>query len=93
MVESSADMLTIPVRIQILSSADNTTLLHNELDCILLDASSRCEYNAFVDNEGMTQIRIECISTKEESRYALEKLGSKNVSHEMTTTSSVARPL
>jgi len=39
------------------------------------------KYSTYVDNEGITQVTIECISIKEEARYALEKLRSKNVSH------------
>jgi hypothetical protein len=73
--------MNTPVRIKILSTADNTPLLHNELDHILLDATNCREYSTYVDNEGITQVTIECISIKEEARYALEKLRSKNVSH------------
>jgi hypothetical protein len=48
-----------PVRIQILSLGENTSLIHNQLTDILVDASSSCEYVGYVDN-GSTRAKIEC---------------------------------
>jgi len=49
-----------PVRIEILSSAENTPLLVNDLDDLLKDASDYCEFTSFVDDNGETLVKIEC---------------------------------
>ena len=53
-----------PVRIEILSSAENTSVLHNDLDDILVDASSCCEYLGYVDKDGSTRVKIELVKRK-----------------------------
>ena len=58
-----------PVRIEILSSAENTSLLHNDLNDILEDASSCCEYLGYVDIDGSTWVKIECIVSEDEKQY------------------------
>jgi hypothetical protein len=66
-----------PVRIEILSSAENTSLLHNDLNHILLDESSCCEYMGYVDKDGSTRVKIECTVREEEKRYTWDQLRLK----------------
>jgi len=63
-----------PVRIQILSLAENTSLIHNELTDILVDASSSCEYMGYVDTDGSTRVKIECTVGEDEKQYTLDQL-------------------
>ncbi|MGC1927559.1 MAG: hypothetical protein WA667_01180 [Candidatus Nitrosopolaris sp.] len=42
----------LPVRIEILSSAEIVSSLDSDLREILLDASDSCEYTAYVDKDG-----------------------------------------
>jgi hypothetical protein len=49
-----------PVRIEILSSAENTPLLAKDLNDLLKDASDYCEFTSFVDENGETLVKIEC---------------------------------
>jgi len=67
-----------PVRIEILSSAENTSVIHNDLDDILVDASSCCEYLGYVDKDGSTLVKIECIVREEEKQYAWDQLRLKH---------------
>jgi hypothetical protein len=50
----------------IFSSAENVSSLDNDLREILRDSSDSCEYTAYVDKDGITQIKIECIVSEEE---------------------------
>ena len=68
----------LPVRIEILSSAENVSLLENDLNDILVDSSASCEYNAFVDKDGTTKIKIECTVDDEEKQNAWIQLQSKH---------------
>jgi len=63
---------------EILSSAENTSLLHNDLNDILLDASSCCEYFGYVDKDGSTRVKIECIVSEEEKQYTWRQLRLKH---------------
>ena len=67
-----------PVRIEILSSAENTSLLHNDLNDILVDASSCCEYLGYVDIDGSTRVKIECIVSEDEKQYTWDQLRLKH---------------
>ena len=49
-----------PVRVEILSSAENTPLLAKDLDDLLKDTSDYCEFTSFVDDHGQTLVKIEC---------------------------------
>ena len=49
-----------PVRIEILSSAENIPLLDKDLHEILIDASNSCEFR-YVDKDGETRVKIECM--------------------------------
>ena len=68
----------LPVRIEILSSAENVSSLDNDLREILLDSSGSCEYTAYVDKDGITQIKIECIISEEEKQGAWNQLRIKH---------------
>lgn len=67
-----------PVRIEILSSAENTSLLHNDLNDILVDAFSCCEYLGYVDKDGSTRVKIECIVSEDEKQYTWDQLRLKH---------------
>lgn len=49
-----------PVRVEIVSSAENTPLLAKDLDDLLKDTSNYCEFTSFVDDHGQTLVKIEC---------------------------------
>jgi hypothetical protein len=66
-----------PVRIEILSSAEKTSLLHNDLNDILLDESSCCEYTGYVDKDGSTRVKIECTVREEQKQYTWDQLRLK----------------
>jgi hypothetical protein len=55
-----------PVRIEILSSAENTPLLDRDLHEILEDASNCCEFTSYVDRNGETLVKIECVVNEDE---------------------------
>jgi transcriptional regulator of nitric oxide reductase len=63
-----------PVTIEIVSSAENTYLLHNELKDILVDASRCCEYMGYVDQNGDMRVKIECIVTEQEKQHSWDQL-------------------
>lgn len=67
-----------PVRIEILSSAENTSVLHTDLDDILEDASSCCEYLGYVGKDGSARVKIECIVSEEEKQYTWHQLRLKH---------------
>ena len=66
-----------PVTIEIVSSAENTYLLHNELKDILVDASGCCEYMGYVDQNGDMRVKIECIVTEQEKQHSWDQLRIK----------------
>jgi hypothetical protein len=68
----------LPIRIEILSSAENVCSLDNDLHKILVDASDSCEYNAFVDKGGVTRVKIQCTINEEEKQYAWTQLRLKH---------------
>lgn len=67
-----------PVRIEILSSAENTSLLHNDLNEILVDASSCCEYLGYVDKAGCTRVKIELTVSEKEKQHTWDQLRLKH---------------
>lgn len=77
----------LPVRIEILSSAENVSSLENDLRDILVDSSSSCEYGAFVDKDGTTKIKIECIVDDKEKQNAWIQL---QLRHSIDCSLSVA---
>jgi hypothetical protein len=67
-----------PIRIEILSSAENTSRLHNDLNDILSDASSCCEYLGYVDKDGSTRVKIELTVSEEEKQHTWDQLRLKH---------------
>ena len=55
-----------PVRIEILSSAENIPILDKDLHEILEDASNCCEFTSYVDRNGETFVKIECLVDEDE---------------------------
>jgi hypothetical protein len=68
----------LPLRIEILSSAENVSSLDSDLRKILLNAPDSCEYTAYVDKDGITQIKIECTISEEEKQDAWTQLRLKH---------------
>jgi hypothetical protein len=90
-----------PVTIEILSSAENTYLLHNDLKDILVDASGCCEYMGYVDQNGDMRVKIECIVSEEEKQHSWDRLRIKHATDcyisvnpsELPTITSLTRSL
>lgn len=58
-----------PVKIEILTSAENIPLLNKDLHEILIDASNCCESGSYVEPNGQTRVKIECIVEEEEKEH------------------------
>lgn len=67
-----------PVRIEILSSAENTPLLDKDLHEILVDASNCCEFSSYVDRNGETLVKIECVVNEDEKERVWELMRFKH---------------
>jgi len=67
-----------PVRIEILSSAENIPLLDKDLHEILIDASNCCEFSSYVDKDGETRVKIECIVDEDEKERVWDLLRFKH---------------
>ena len=71
-LENKEEILSRPtVRIEILSSAENTPLLDKDLHEILGDASNCCEFSSYVDKYGETFVKIDCVVNEEEKERVL----------------------
>jgi hypothetical protein len=64
-VESLESLTRDPVKIQIVSSAENTPLIEHDLHELLSDATTY-DYSSYVDDNGMTFIKIEFMVNEEE---------------------------
>jgi hypothetical protein len=67
-----------PVRIEILSSAENIPLLDGDLHEILIDASNCCEFSGYVDKDGETYVKIECMVDEDEKEHVWDLLRFKH---------------
>ncbi|HXX95544.1 MAG TPA: hypothetical protein VEL11_00295 [Candidatus Bathyarchaeia archaeon] len=67
-----------PLRIEILSSAENIPLLDKDLHEILIDASNSCEFSSYVDKDGETRVKIECIVDEDEKEHVWDLLTFKH---------------
>ena len=67
-----------PVRVEILSSAENTPLLDKDLHEILSDASNCCEFTSYVDRDGETLVKIECEVNEDEKERLWDLLRFKH---------------
>jgi hypothetical protein len=72
--ENSRNTAARSKTIEILSSAENTYLLHNNLRNILLDASGCCEYTGYVDHNGHMRVKIQCVVSDEEKLHSWDQL-------------------
>jgi hypothetical protein len=66
-----------PVKIQIVSSAENTPLIEHDLNELLTDATA-CDYSSYVDDNGMTFIKIECMVSEEEKERVWDLIRFKH---------------
>ncbi len=66
-----------PVRIEILSSAENTSLLHSDLNHILLDESSCCELYGLCRQRWEYTSEDRMYNREEEKRYTWDQLRLK----------------
>jgi hypothetical protein len=67
-----------PVKIEILSSAENIPLLDKDLHEILIDASNCCEFSSYVDKDGETRVKVECIVDEDEKQRVWDLLSFKH---------------
>jgi hypothetical protein len=67
-----------PVRIEILSSADKTQLLDKDLHEILADASNCCDFSSYVDRNGETYVKIDCVVTEDEKERVWDLMRFKH---------------
>jgi hypothetical protein len=67
-----------PVRIEILSSAENTPILDKDLHEILEDASNSCEFSSYVDRNGETLVKIECLVDEDEKERVWDLMRFKH---------------
>ena len=67
-----------PVRIEILSSAENTQILNKDLHEFLGDASGCCEFSSYVDRYGETFVKIDCVVTEDEKERVWDLMRFKH---------------
>jgi len=67
-----------PVRIEILSSAENTPLLDKDLHEILGDASNCCEFTSYVNTNGETIVKIDCVVNEDEKERVWDLMRFKH---------------
>ena len=72
--ENKLETKTTPVRIEILSAAENVPLLDKDLHEILTDASGCCEFNSYTDETGEIVVTIECIVDRDEKEHVWDLL-------------------
>ncbi|HXX96850.1 MAG TPA: hypothetical protein VEL11_07005 [Candidatus Bathyarchaeia archaeon] len=67
-----------PVRIEILSYAVNIPLIDKDLHEVLRDASNCCDFSSYVDKDGETRVKIECIVDEDEKERVWDLLRFKH---------------
>ena len=67
-----------PIRIEILSSAENIPVLDKDLHEILRDASNSCDFSSYVDKNGETRVMIECMVDEDEKERVWDLLRFKH---------------
>ena len=67
-----------PVRIEILSSAENILLLDKDLHEILEDASNCCDFTCDVDRNGETAVKINCVVDEDEKERVWDLMRFKH---------------
>jgi hypothetical protein len=71
----------VPVKIETLSSTENIRLLDKDLHEILMDASNCCEFSSYVDKDGETRVKVECIVNEDEKERVWDLLRFKHKRH------------
>ncbi|HEX9318491.1 MAG TPA: hypothetical protein VF884_06115 [Nitrososphaeraceae archaeon] len=66
-----------PIKLEIVSSPERTSLINTDLHEILSDASSACDFNSYVDADGSTLMKIECLLNQDEKMRAWDLLRFK----------------
>ena len=78
-LENGDGLSTRPqVRIEILSSAENTLPLDKDLHEIPGDASNCCEFTSYVDRNGETIVKIECVVNEDEKERVWDLMRFKH---------------
>jgi hypothetical protein len=67
-----------PVRIEILSSAESIPLIDKDLHEVLRDASNCCDFSSYVDKDGETRVKVECIVDEDEKERVWDLLRFKH---------------
>ncbi|MGB7954757.1 MAG: hypothetical protein WCF23_12330 [Candidatus Nitrosopolaris sp.] len=67
-----------PIRIEILSPAENILGLDKDLHEILRDASNSCDFSSYVDKNGETRVMIECMVDEDEKERVWDLLRFKH---------------
>ena len=67
-----------PVRIEILSSAENIPIIDKDLHEVLRDASNCCDFSSYVDKDGETRVVVECIVDEDEKERVWDLLRFKH---------------
>jgi cobalamin biosynthesis protein CbiD len=67
-----------PIRIEILSPAENILGLDKDLHEILRDASNSCDFSSYVDKNGETCVMIECMVDEDEKERVWDLLRFKH---------------
>ena len=67
-----------PIRIEILSPAENIPVLDKDLHEILRDASNSCDFSSYVDKNGETRVMIECMVDEDEKEHVWDLLRFKH---------------
>jgi hypothetical protein len=67
-----------PIRIEILSPAENILGLDKDLHEILRDASNSCDFSSYVDKNGETRVMIECMVDEDEKEHVWDLLRFKH---------------
>jgi cobalamin biosynthesis protein CbiD len=67
-----------PIRIEILSPAENILGLDKDLHDILRDASNSCDFSSYVDKNGETRVMIECMVDEDEKERVWDLLRFKH---------------
>jgi hypothetical protein len=67
-----------PIRIEILSPAENIPVLDKDLHEILRDASNSCDFSSYVDKNGETRVMIECMVDEDEKERVWDLLRFKH---------------
>ena len=67
-----------PIRIEILSSAENIPVLDKDLHEILRDESNSCEFSSYVEKKRETRVMLECMVDEDEKERVWDLLRFKH---------------